>query len=51
MNRSLHRAAALALVLGFSAHANAMQFSNKLLATGGVSTIEGAAGGGLAPWR
>lgn len=30
--------------------ANPTTFSSKLLLTGGVSTIEGAAGGGLTPW-
>ena len=40
-------AAAVALVAGLSpAHAD----TGKLLLTGGVSTIEGAAGGGLSPW-
>jgi len=38
-------AAALAL-----AHAGAHAETDKLLLTGGVSTIEGAAGGGLTPW-
>lgn len=33
-----------------SAVASAQGFSGKLLATGGVSTVEGAGGGGLAPW-
>lgn len=46
-----HYGAALcALALGVSGTGWASGFSNKLLATGGVSTIEGAAGGGLAPW-
>ena len=41
-------AAAAALIAGLSntAHAD----TGKLLLTGGVSTIEGAAGGGLSPW-
>jgi hypothetical protein len=40
-------AAAAVLLAGFSpAHAD----TGKLLLTGGVSTIEGAAGGGLSPW-
>ena len=40
-------AAAAALMAGLSpAHAD----TGKLLLTGGVSTIEGAAGGGLSPW-
>jgi len=34
------------LLIGTSAHAE----TGKLLLTGGVSTIEGAAGGGLTPW-
>jgi hypothetical protein len=45
-----YRMALIALALGFATHAHAVGTSNKLLATGGVSTIEGAAGGGLAPW-
>ena len=33
------------------AHAQSdMTFSSKLLLTGGVTNIEGAAGGGLTPW-
>ena len=39
--------AACALLLG---SANAQADTGKLLLTGGVSTIEGAAGGGLTPW-
>ncbi len=35
---------------GLAGHAAAAGFSNKLLATGGVSTVEGSAGGGLATW-
>ena len=38
--------AACAALAGASAHAD----TGKLLLTGGVSTIEGAAGGGLTPW-
>ncbi len=38
--------AALAATLALPAHAG----SGKLLLTGGVSTIDGAAGGGLTPW-
>ena len=51
---------AIALCLLFPGHAIAQSFpglrppdhghSGKLLLTGGVSTIEGAAGGGLVPW-
>jgi hypothetical protein len=39
-------AAAAALLVAAPAHAD----TGKLLLTGGVSTIEGAAGGGLSPW-
>ncbi len=42
---SLLAAAALAL-----AHAGARAGTDKLLLTGGVTSIDGAAGGGLAPW-
>lgn len=45
LNRALITAAALACGLG-AAHAD----TGKLLLTGGVSTIDGAAGGGLTPW-
>ncbi len=38
-----------ALFIG-TAVADDMQHSNKLLLTGGVSQVEGAAGGGLTPW-
>jgi len=38
----------LAYLVGFSTH-NAMA-GDRLLATGGVSQIEGAGGGGLTPW-
>lgn len=40
---------AIAAVLSSPAHAE-QTFSNKLLLTGGVSQLEGAAGGGLTPW-
>ena len=33
-----------------SAWAEGLNYSNKLLLTGGVSQVEGAAGGGLTPW-
>ena len=33
-----------------AAWADDLQYSNKLLLTGGVSQVEGAAGGGLTPW-
>lgn len=45
--------AALAAVLfgtGVTGHTSAQGTSGKLFATGGVSQIEGAGGGGLAPW-
>ncbi|UGQ46453.1 DUF3034 family protein [Massilia endophytica] len=38
------------LTLGGGAQAQSMPDSAKLLATGGVSQIEGAGGGGLTPW-
>ncbi len=39
------------VVLSFSVFANAhADISGKILLTGGVSQVEGAAGGGLAPW-
>ncbi|MGB4813246.1 MAG: DUF3034 family protein [Methylophilaceae bacterium] len=38
------------LLAAFQSAAHAESFSNKLLLTGGVSQIEGAAGGGLTPW-
>lgn len=38
------------LLAGLVGNVTAAGFSNKLLATGGVSTIEGSAGGGLATW-
>lgn len=39
-----------ALVLAVAAVAPALAASGKLLLTGGVSSIDGAAGGGLTPW-
>jgi len=48
MNKNLRKVAALcALAIGSSAMA---QDSAKLLATGGVSQLEGAGGGGITPW-
>jgi Protein of unknown function (DUF3034) len=43
---------AIALCASASIHAqdSAPTFSSKLLLTGGVTTIEGAAGGGITPW-
>jgi hypothetical protein len=41
---------ALAVLLAASGAALAQDIGGKLLATGGVSTIEGAGGGGLVPW-
>lgn len=38
------------LSLGANAAYAEMPYSNKLLLTGGVSQVEGAAGGGLTPW-
>lgn len=38
--------AAAALLIAFPAHAD----TGKLLLTGGVSSVEGAAGGGISPW-
>lgn len=45
---SIARAAALALALGAGAVAQAD--TGKLVLTGGVSSVDGAAGGGLTPW-
>jgi hypothetical protein len=42
--------AAALLGVGFSSQVTAQGFSGKLFATGGVSSVEGAGGGGLAPW-
>lgn len=41
--------AGMAVFTGTQAYAE-VSFSNKLLLTGGVSQVEGAAGGGLTPW-
>ena len=38
------------LLVGIQSPAQAESLSNKLLLTGGVSQVEGAAGGGLTPW-
>ena len=46
LSRNLLPLAALAAASLGTAHAD----TGKLLLTGGVSTIEGAAGGGLTPW-
>ena len=43
-------ALAIAAIYSGQAHAENMPHSNKLLLTGGVSQVEGAAGGGLTPW-
>ena len=45
----LHRGLS-AMVLAATATASAMADTGKLRLTGGVSTIEGAAGGGISPW-
>ncbi|KQQ81347.1 hypothetical protein ASF73_20695 [Xanthomonas sp. Leaf131] len=37
-------------LLATAAESDAIQTSNKLLLTGGVSQLEGAAGGGIVPW-
>lgn len=47
---SILTASAVALGLGASASAGELETGGKLLLTHGVSTVEGAAGGGLAPW-
>lgn len=49
-SRNMVIASAIAALLSPSAWADDQQFSNKLLLTGGVSQVEGAAGGGLTPW-
>ncbi len=49
-NRSKLRVLALATMLSLGCGAAEAQDSGRLLATSGVSQIEGAAGGGLAPW-
>ena len=43
-------ASAVCALFATSAFADNLNFSNKLLLTGGVSQVEGAAGGGLVPW-
>lgn len=45
-----HHRLALATLALACASSSALAFGGKLLLTGGVSTIEGAAGGGLTPW-
>ncbi|MBS0391308.1 MAG: DUF3034 family protein [Proteobacteria bacterium] len=52
MIRSIHRPIPSALVFAslLACTLNAHADGGKLLLTGGVSTIEGAAGGGLTPW-
>lgn len=53
LNMKLKRLSLLALAVlasQVSAHAADASYSNKLLLTGGVSQLEGAAGGGLTPW-
>ncbi|OYW32390.1 MAG: hypothetical protein B7Z51_03330, partial [Methyloversatilis sp. 12-65-5] len=42
--------AMLALLSGSSSTANGLHAGDRLIATGGVTQIEGAAGGGLNPW-
>jgi Protein of unknown function (DUF3034) len=44
--------AALGTLMTVAAHAGALQYPDqgKILATGGVSEVEGAGGGGLTPW-
>ena len=43
-------ASLIAMLIVNQAHADDLPLSNKLLLTGGVSQVEGAAGGGLTPW-
>jgi hypothetical protein len=50
MRSTLTALAAAAAALVTSAHAGELRPSGKLLLTGGVSTIEGSGGGGLASW-
>ena len=40
----------MALLCAGASHAQSLTGSGKLLLTGGVNTVEGAAGGGLTPW-
>jgi Protein of unknown function (DUF3034) len=49
-NRICAALAAIALGIGLNGYSAAQGFSGKLFATGGVSQVEGAGGGGLAPW-
>ncbi len=46
----LAMAGGLSSAMASAADTGGSQFSNKLLLTGGVSQIEGSAGGGLTPW-
>ncbi|MDB5890574.1 MAG: hypothetical protein JWP47_1405 [Polaromonas sp.] len=48
MNHPL--AIALATMLACTTHGSAQAATGKLLLTGGVSSVDGAAGGGLTPW-
>lgn len=48
--KKINTLVALACLLATAAHADQPTFSDKLLLTGGITNIEGAAGGGLAPW-
>src|SRR5690242_11072838 len=48
--RRLATRIALPVFLGLALATQAMAGSNRLLATGGVSQLEGSAGGGLTPW-
>lgn len=50
MKRSFRAAAALSLVLSGTAEAQDLRPLGKLLLTGGVTSLEGAGGGGLATW-
>jgi hypothetical protein len=49
-NLSRRRCAALAAAVLVLAHAGAHADTDKLLLTGGVTSIDGAAGGGITPW-
>jgi hypothetical protein len=48
--RGLATRIALPVLLGLGLAGQAMAGSNRLLATGGVTQLEGSAGGGLTPW-
>ena len=48
--RNILMSSAIAVLLSPTAWADDLEFGNKLLLTGGVSQVEGAAGGGLTPW-